>query len=174
MNAAPFMTPEETAFLAAHLTPQSRVWEWGSGGSTLWLAARCSRVTTVEHDARHAALAILAAPPNVSVLYHPPEFSYIEGTEDDGDLETFRSYVGAYTGELVDVVIIDGRARLWCARQVAEGAAFGPHDGMAIFLHDAERAQYERIWRDDPKLWGDSWFLPGERVGNLMRLVVRT
>jgi len=174
MIARPMMTDEEIAFLDAGLKPSDRVWEWGAGGSTLWLAARVKQVTAVEHQRTFAADVIQAAPSNVSLLYCPPEFPYAEGTEDDGDLETFRSYVGAYTGELIDVVVIDGRARLWCARQVAENAAFGPHPEMRFYLHDADRSAYRRIWEDDPKLWGDGWFSPVERVGNLLRMEMRT
>lgn len=173
MNDAPFMTPEEIAFLEKGLTPQSRVWEWGSGGSTLWLAKRVQRVTTVEHQKAHALSVIGWAPENVSVLYIQPDFPYTEGGADDGDLETFRSYAGAYTGENIDVVLIDGRARLWCARQVAENSHFGPHPEMSFYLHDCERGIYDRIWKDDHSLWGDSWFTPVERVGNLVKMEMR-
>lgn len=167
------MTRAEVDFLAANIKPTDRVWEWGSGGSTLWLAERCRSVVSVEHQRQFAVDVIHDAPSNVSVLYVPPELPYVEGTEDDGDYETFRSYVNAYTGQGIDVVLIDGRARLWCARHVAENAAYGPHPGMRFFLHDVERSQYDRIWRDDPSLWGDAWLKPVARAGNLMMLEVR-
>jgi len=173
MIARPMMTDEEIAFLESGLRPNHRVWEWGSGGSTLWLASRVKHVTAVEHQPAFAAALISEAPSNVSVLYYPPEFPYEEGTEDDGDLETFRSYVCCYTGELIDVVIIDGRSRLYCARHAAENAHFGPHPEMSFYLHDADRPQYRRIWEDDEKLWGESWFKPVERIGNLVRMEAR-
>lgn len=174
MSLRPEMTPDELALLAAGLKPSSRVWEWGAGGSTLWLASKVTHVTAVEHHPFFAAGVLATAPRNVSLLYHPPEYPYTEGTGDDGDLETFRAYVGCYTGERIDVVIIDGRARLWCARHAAETAQFGPHPEMTFYLHDCQRESYRRIWEDDEKLWGESWFKPVERVGNLVKMEMRT
>ncbi len=144
-NPKPWMTAEEIDLLARTVRPWHRVWEWGSGGSTLWLASRCKAVTSVEHNATYAARAVLNAPRNVSVLYVPPDGPYEEGGVDDGDLTTFRDYVESPRGTS-DVYLIDGRARVACAQWIRERAPFGPTDETRVFLHDAGREQYAPIF----------------------------
>ena len=184
MSGQPFMTTEEIAFLAANLKPSDRVWEWGSGASTLWLAERCRRVTSVEHQRSFAGNAIRWVPDNASILYVPPDLEYTEGTEDDGDLATFHSYVECFIGRGVDAVLIDGRARVECAKFIAERAPFGPTPELRVFLHDCHRAQYESIWRDQVERIAESddelsvaasraSFEVVGREGNLMLLKVR-
>lgn len=140
------MTPGETAFLAAHLKSTDVAWEWGSGSSSTWLARRVRSVTSVEHQAHYAASLIKSAPSNLSVLFIPPSSPYVEGGEDDGDLTTFKDYVECFQGRNVDVIVVDGRARTWCCRHIAETAPFGPFPGQRIFLHDCDRSQYAPIW----------------------------
>lgn len=144
------LTKDEMELLADNIRPEHTAWEWGTGKTTVLLTQICRRVTSVEHQATHAAEAIIwareRARQNLSVIYAPPDLPYVEGTIDDGDLATFRRYVEGYSGRGVDVVLIDGRARVECARWVAERAPFGPHPDMAIFLHDAERPQYAEVF----------------------------
>ncbi len=171
----PMMTDAEVALLERSLKATDRVWEWGSGGSTLWLAKRVRHVTTVEHKGTFAANLIgdvvQAGLLNVSVLHIPQNGYYEDGTEDDGDLTSFRDYVQCYTGAGVDVVILDGRARLACAIQVAEHAHVGPSPSMRIFLHDCSRKEYADIIEDR-----EGWrapFVMVERVENLVMLAPR-
>ncbi len=139
----------ELAFLGEYVTRSTTVFEYGSGVSTMYLAPRCRRLITVEHQPAWAAMMTLWAHNdgmhNVTVICCPPNMPYVEGTADDGDLSTFRSYVESYTGKSVDVVIIDGRARVETARYVLERAPFGPSPGLSVFLHDADREQYAPI-----------------------------
>ncbi len=105
------------------LQPQMSAFEWGSGASSLWLAHRVDRVTTVDHDERwtHALV----------------RESRTQGMGDRMRLLTlpalapdFAEYSGAIgdTG-LYDLIFIDGfeGSRLASARRamahLAEGAA---------------------------------------------------
>ncbi len=172
----PMMTDAEIALLERSLKATDRCWEWGSGSSTLWLAQRVRAVTTVEHQGIYAATLIgrlegPGAKGNVAVLYAPPDGPYVEGGEQDGDLTNFRTYVTSYTGVGIDVVVLDGRARLACAIQVAEHAHVGPSPGMRIFLHDVQRREYLDIFEDR-----EGWRAPFtvvERVENLIMLAPR-
>ena len=149
------------------------VWEWGTGATTRYLAGRCKRLVSVEHDATWAINAISSGLTNSTVLYVPQDLPLVDPS-DDGDGDTHRSYVETYTGKGVDVVLIDGRARVACARQVAEAAAHGPHPGVRIFLHDWERPEYESIWRDADKFGNsEGYFRRVEVVGRLMRMEAR-
>src|SRR5690554_7836675 len=46
----PWMTYDAIDFLSSIAAPDHEVFEWGSGGSTLFFARRCDRVISVEHD----------------------------------------------------------------------------------------------------------------------------
>ncbi len=160
----PWMSADEVALLERTILPSHRVFEWGSGGSTEWLARRCKHVTTAEHSAFHAAKAVLNASHNVSVLYIPPDQPYIENGEDDGDLATFKTYVEAPKGG-ADVYVVDGRARIECCKYIRERAQVGPADETLIFLHDFYR--HEEFFQGYPALE------VAERVGELALLKVR-
>ena len=131
-------------FLAAR--PQARVFEYGAGASTVFLAKRAGHVTTVEHDASwHAHLARKAAHhSNIHLRFVPaaegdPEAAYRSqhpGWRGHG----FRDYVHAIDGEdePFDLIVIDGRCRSRCL-EVAE-----PHlkaDGLILF-DNAGRRRY--------------------------------
>jgi hypothetical protein len=165
----PWMTDEEISFLEARLKPSDRVWEFGSGGSTRWFAGRCRHVTTVEHRPDFALRAIAGAPANVAVLFVPPSAPHVEGS-GDGDPASFSRYVETYQGRDVDVVLIDGRARVACARQVAEKK---PPRELRVFVHDAQRGAYRPIWEDDLEAGHRAWFVERRRVGNLILLAPR-
>src|SRR5262245_52249641 len=50
----PWMTFASIAFLDGALRPDMRVFEWGSGGSTLFFSKRAKEVIAVEDDAEWA------------------------------------------------------------------------------------------------------------------------
>jgi hypothetical protein len=55
-------------FVDERLNESMSILEFGSGGSTAWLASRVSRVVTVENDPAWAALVKAFVPDNVSVI----------------------------------------------------------------------------------------------------------
>jgi predicted O-methyltransferase YrrM len=46
----PWLTPKAIELLKQRLSPADTVFEWGAGRSTVWLARRTSRVTSIGHD----------------------------------------------------------------------------------------------------------------------------
>jgi hypothetical protein len=122
------------------------VFEWGSGGSTLFFARRVARVVSIEYDAgwceavaqrlRAHALA------NAELRHVPPERG------DDGALYrssdpgfagmSFRRYVHGvldYPDRAFDVILVDGRARFGC---LVTALPKLKDDGVLI-LDDSER-----------------------------------
>ncbi len=156
----PMMTDSEKAFLASHLREKFRVWEWGSGASSRWLAERCLFVTSVEHDRGWAVEVINRLRDNQALLFFQPGPSFL-GPPNDGTYDDFRDYVDSYTGQNIDLVLIDGRARVACARRVAEVASNSTQN-ILIFLHDCDREEYAPIW--------EKYFQEISRVDNLMLL----
>jgi hypothetical protein len=113
-------------FLAERLAPEHRVFEFGSGNSTLWWAARAARVTAVEHDAEWAAKVRESIPGNASLLEVPLEV----------DGKYCRTAEG--TGEKFDVVVIDGRDRVNCALHSLDALT----DEGVIVWDDSRRRRY--------------------------------
>jgi predicted O-methyltransferase YrrM len=133
----------------AWLAPRAdtRVFEWGSGASTIWLAKRAAEVHSVEHhagfgrmiqeqlaDTPHATLDIVE--PTASE--HPEIGSAKEG---HGKLD-FTDYVRHIdaVGGTFDLIVVDGRAREACL------LAALPHladDGIIVF-DNTRRRRYRK------------------------------
>ncbi|WP_406427826.1 class I SAM-dependent methyltransferase [Streptomyces sp. NBC_01589] len=120
--------------LEKHLTNESRVFEFGGGGSTMWFADRVGEVVTVEHDDDwfRALKDAVSRRDNCQVLYR--------AADDD-----FAGYVGAianYADGYFDVVVVDGRNRIRCL-QSAMGKV---RPGGLLILDDSERARYSEAF----------------------------
>ena len=105
---------------ADRLFPGRRMFEWGSGGSTLRYARKGCQITAIEDDkawldAVQAALAAAGVADRVSLRHIPFKF-------DQPHNFASSSYCQALFGSQWDVVIIDGqdktfRERITCFRQ---------------------------------------------------------
>jgi tRNA A58 N-methylase Trm61 len=139
-------------YLAEHVRPGDRVFEYGSGGSTLFLADLGAQVTAVEHDPQWQTLVM-------------QEFARLDDSERvhvglmepalaaQGDAEyrsaspdwrgwSFRDYVEAirtFPDDHFDWVMVDGRARVACIRSSA--AKLKP--GAAMVVDNTDRAEYQ-------------------------------
>lgn len=129
------------AYLGEH--PGARVFEWGSGASTLWLAARAGSVHSVEHHAGWAAQLSPRLPGNVTLTVVEPVASTTPGVPSakpgHAGLD-FADYVEAIddVAGFFDVIVIDGRAREAClARAVPRLSA----EGIIVF-DNVDRRRY--------------------------------
>jgi predicted O-methyltransferase YrrM len=68
LSPTPWLSPKATAYLESILRPEFDVIEFGSGGSTLWMAPRVSSVLSYEHNAKWMEAVRRKAPGNVTVL----------------------------------------------------------------------------------------------------------
>jgi hypothetical protein len=110
-NPLPFYPYPAIEFIKRRLKPEMRVFEWGSGASTLWWAARVKQVVAVEHHQGWYEMVSASAPSNAQVLHIP--------------LETGGAYCQALLEQPhpFDIVAIDGRDRVNCARHCIAGLA---------------------------------------------------
>lgn len=99
-NPIPWITYAALAFLQERVTSDMRVFEFGSGNSTLWWAERVREITAVEHDETWARQVAALLPANATVTHIP--------LSPGGDYS--RSAAG--TKQRYHVIVVDGRDRV--------------------------------------------------------------
>lgn len=100
----PWITYSAIRFLMKHLPKEPRVFEFGSGFSTLWWAARASHLMTVEHNKKWFDKISKNLPKNV-------DYRFVE-LEPDGQY----CRTAAESGLTFDVIVVDGRDRVNCIK----------------------------------------------------------
>jgi hypothetical protein len=126
------MHPLELSVIAELLKPSDAVLEFGSGGSTYWLAERVSEVHSIEHHQMWASKVIRDAPANVTIHWRRPAWPLKEATRaEPGQFESYLS-VPLNLARVWDAVLIDGRARIDSAVAVAPFLKVGGW----LFFHD--------------------------------------
>ena len=132
-DAIPLMPFVATQWLGAHLSPEMTVFEYGSGGSTLFLAQRVAHVFSVEHDAtwyevvsaalaqRHLTnvTALLREPQPIDELSSttavvPAHEEFITDWEPGVCLNAYVETIDDCRDGSLDLVLVDGRARRDC------------------------------------------------------------
>jgi hypothetical protein len=112
--------------LEPRVKPTFRVFEYGSGGSTLWWAKRAHHVVSCEHDFKWHRKMKRQMPPNVTYIHRELEPGGVYCRE-------INEHAGPF-----EIVVIDGRDRVNCARQsVGKLAA----DGVIVW-DNTERDYY--------------------------------
>ena len=142
-------TREIERFLIRH--PGARVFEYGAGASTVWLANRARQVFSVEHDAAFIGRfrTMLKPYKNVELLERP----IVEGP---------RAYVESISeiGGPFDLIVVDGRYRALCL----EGATSHLSDGGVVLFDDSGRKRYrsaiERSDLRETHYFGRSFCVP--------------
>jgi hypothetical protein len=133
------------------LAGRGRVFEYGSGASTLWLARRAAQVHSVEHDASfHAFLAPrLADQAGVSLRLVEAEPSAAPAVpshrrgHEGLDFSAYVASIDDVAGEF-DLVVVDGRARVASTRRALPRLT----PGGVLLLDNADRAEYASVVRD--------------------------
>jgi len=152
----PWLTFRAIEWLDGYLTPGMSVFEYGAGGSTLFLARRAGSVVSVEHDAefRDIVASILDAKriDNCRLTLCRPE-PLPEGNAPEYGISSFTSAQAKYTGlsferyvktidvypnRSFDLVVVDGRARASCVARAVPKVKLGGH----LLLDNSERSGY--------------------------------
>ena len=146
----PWMVYEAIDWLQSYLGPEMQLFEWGSGGSTLFFASRVRSVITVEHDpAWHSVVAqqlLHYDIHNVHLTLCEPErtetlLEAYTSTDERYEGLSFQRYVeaiDAYSDDTFDLVVVDGRARPGCMRHAV--AKIRP--GGYLLLDNSDREIY--------------------------------
>jgi predicted O-methyltransferase YrrM len=152
----PWMTYKATAWLDRFLAREMSVFEYGSGGSTLFFANRVNKVVSVEHDAdwhrqvsetmERRALTnceYLLREPERAPADRPAEYRWDLYTSTDGDFAgfVFDAYVKSiarFPNGGFDLVVVDGRARPSCVHHGVPKV----RPGGVLLLDDSDRPEY--------------------------------
>ena len=129
----------ESDLIMPYLTKGAKVLEYGSGNSSLEIANIVKSLLTIEHEATWYNIVKRALPSNANIIFKPPT-CLTWGT--DGTYEQFKEYIESpYQYKYFDVIIIDGRARVGCAKYCKNVA----NKNTVIFVHDYQRPEYKEI-----------------------------
>lgn len=126
-NPLPWYTLPAIDFLKNRLQHNFRVFEYGSGYSSLWYAERVEEVLSVEDDTEWATHMQDRAPSNLNVIHQPDLNAYPKTVTDHGRFE---------------IIVVDGCVRRECVKPALEAVA---NDGI-IILDDFERWETDD-WR---------------------------
>lgn len=120
----PWITYPAIDFLKQFDFTKARVFEWGSGFSTLWWAKRCHSITTVETNSNWVPYIQPMLPANVTLLTPPFEI--------EAEAQTIN-----HLDHLFEVIVIDnnGPFRWRCAETATSRLA----DGGFIMLDNSDQ-----------------------------------
>jgi hypothetical protein len=128
--------------------PGARIFEYGAGASTLWLAKRAAQIDSVEHDVQWAESVkemLTDGPGNAKLHVVPPTVATADTTVRSGrvghtDLD-FANYVSTIdeVGGPFDLIVVDGRARVDAFRRALDHLA---DDGVVVF----DNIKRKRYW----------------------------
>ena len=122
----PWMTYPGISFLQRRVNKNMSLFEYGSGNSTLWWAERVANVIACEHDREWYEKMKEIIPANTELLY-------FELTPRGDYSKAITKYVNKF-----DIVVIDGRDRVNCAKNSLDSLK----PGGVIVWDNADREKY--------------------------------
>jgi predicted O-methyltransferase YrrM len=156
-DQAPWIVFSAREWLESHLKSGMSVFEYGSGGSTIYLAKKVRRIVSIDHDKCWYDLirSYLAKNDitNCEYILSEPEKSDKATTassnlknyasEDENcvgmDYEKYVRNIDKFPDAGFDLVLVDGRARVSCIKHAIPKIRPGGY----LMLDDSERARYK-------------------------------
>lgn len=135
----PMMDDEEVEFILRYLSSDDTLLEYGSGNSTLFFSVFVNKVISIEHDKYWYDILN-------SVKLENIEMHFIPNVINDGSLcryLEFKDYVNYPIDNKLKFnrVLIDGRARKYCAKQLFQYI----DEDVIVFIHDFNRPDYRKV-----------------------------
>lgn len=129
-KAIPWVTYSFIDFIGERINKEHDVFEFGSGNSTRFYAARAKSVVSVEHDKDWFEKSSKLSLANVDMIQCD--------LQPDGDY----SRSATRTGKRFHIIIVDGRDRVNCCKNALDALT---DDGVVV-LDDSERAKYKQAF----------------------------
>lgn len=158
----PWITFETIDYLKGYMTPESNVFEFGGGGSTLFFVKRAKQVVTAEHNKEWFAILSdmmakkkysnwtgnfipmeagdLVANPDMA---NPDHYSSEDAASKGHNYHAYATAIDKYNDSHFDVVLIDGRSRPSCMKHAIPKLKKG---GLLI-LDNSDRTYYLDFFR---------------------------
>ena len=156
----PDMRESNYKFIEKYLSKDKNLLEFGSGGSTVYFSKKVKKIISIEHDPYWVQQVSINLKKegidNVSLFYAPPNkpFELGETPKTQRQIE-FYDYIRTpdsikknFPNFSYDVVFIDGRARIECAKYIFPFL----HKDTVVILHDYKgRQRYRAVleWYDE-------------------------
>jgi len=158
--ARPWITFPAARFLESLLLADSRVFEYGAGGSTLFFGSRVAQLVTVEHDRNwiertatkmrrrrrvqwhmHLAEPLPCTDSTRHAVTDPEAYASTDARFAGMSFREYATVIERYDDNYFDVVLIDGRARPSCFKHAVAKVKFGGY----IVFDNAEREEYRWV-----------------------------
>ena len=154
-NLAVMMTAEEQQLLESYMTPTTRYFEWGSGGSTDTYS-RLTSNTVVSIENYKGWCDKVSSLPYVKcreregnlfykciVPYPTIQYGYPEDPANNGKFDEYINAIEEYQN--FDVVLVDARWRVACALKALDYIT----DDTVVFMHDMGplRTYYDSVFK---------------------------
>lgn len=143
----PLMQKSHVKLIQKYLKPDHVMLEWGSGGSTVYFPKFVREYFSIEHnrewfDAVSKELSKKGIT-NVHLYLSEVEWYKTARVKNPTKFKDYINFVGTLNRKF-DCVLIDGRARLWCAEKVLPYLS----KSAVVFLHDFwARPRYRGIFK---------------------------
>lgn len=154
-NPIPYFTFQANEWLKKYLKKDMLVFEWGSGGSTIYIAKRVRQITSIEYSdewySKMKWYLRLKSISNCELKFIPPEYNQDIGNISDlsqcrsnnpayqnATFKKYCEYIKQFPKNYFDLIIVDGRARPSCLAIAKDYVKIGGY----ILLDDAERETY--------------------------------
>lgn len=148
----PWMTIGALDWFENNVNKDYRIFEWGTGNSTLYWVKRAKYVCSVEHDANwhkqiKQKLSNLCLD-NYEYKLEEPEkgsgykYASTDNRYKDMSFEKYCKAIESFPDNYFDMIVIDGRARVACAKLAISKVKNGGY----IVLDNSEREEYQPIF----------------------------
>lgn len=128
-----------TIWMTEQLSPGARVFEFGGGGSTLWLEDQGAEVVVVEHHGEWARQLVAALAPGTRVVERSTGAAgSVTSAVEPGFFDNYVAAISDEPDSSLDLVIVDGRARVECVRRAMPKVK----PGGLLLLDDTGRTRY--------------------------------
>lgn len=143
----PWMTYHQINLIESYLKKDYTFLEYGAGGSTLHFSKFVNKYISIEHDKnwidKISSANLLSK--NTTIYYCPSNNTSLKLPVWSGSYEDFYNYIN-YVDNIdikkYDVILIDGRARQYCAKKLLSYI----DNNSIVFVHDFfERKRYHSI-----------------------------
>lgn len=138
----PLMFPHEYQLIERYLDKTDTLLEWGSGNGTIYFSGLVKNVITIEHDLRWVTnMKKVISAYNIDNI----DIHHVGAHSPDPipcRYEQFKDYVEYPKQQKFKFtkVLIDGRARKYCAKSIYEYI----DENVLVFIHDFNRPDYQK------------------------------